>query len=309
MTIGQPLPRPDGPRQGDRARAAMRPTTARPVCSTPCWSPRPSQRDGSRQIDVDRRAGRARRGARPHARGHAGLRRWTAPPPAQSFMPMQGDEIRHEGQPVAIVLGETLEAAEAGARRVEVRYERREAGCRWRPMAALDEVAVAPRASDSSSSSPSSAKADADAGARRAEQHRGGRLPAALTPSQCHGAVGDPCRMGRRFADGARCHPARLWRPAGPRRAPSSFPPRMSASSRSTPAAASAARATPGRMRCWPPPPRGSVGRPVKLVLSRANLYSVPRLPAAHGAEGCAGRRRCGRLAGGARTMSSTSPP
>ena len=46
------------------------------------------------------------------------------PPTAQSFMPMQGDEIRHEGQPVAIVLGETLEAAGAGTRRVEVGYAR-----------------------------------------------------------------------------------------------------------------------------------------------------------------------------------------
>ena len=31
---------------------------------------------------------------------------------------MQGDEVRHEGQPVAIVLAETLEAAEGAARLV-----------------------------------------------------------------------------------------------------------------------------------------------------------------------------------------------
>ena len=44
------------------------------------------------------------------------------PPFAHSFLPLQVDEIRHEGQPIALVLGETLEAAEAGARRVHVRY-------------------------------------------------------------------------------------------------------------------------------------------------------------------------------------------
>lgn len=44
-----------------------------------------------------------------------------APLMAQSHIPMQNEEIRYEGQPIAIVLGETLEAAEAGRRRVVVR--------------------------------------------------------------------------------------------------------------------------------------------------------------------------------------------
>ena len=44
------------------------------------------------------------------------------PPFSNSYLPMQDNEIRHEGQPVALVLGETLEAAEAGARKVRVRY-------------------------------------------------------------------------------------------------------------------------------------------------------------------------------------------
>jgi len=47
-----------------------------------------------------------------------------SPPRASRFWPMQGDEVRHEGQPVAIVLAETLEAAEGAARLVDVRYER-----------------------------------------------------------------------------------------------------------------------------------------------------------------------------------------
>ena len=42
------------------------------------------------------------------------------PPAAQSFMPMTDDTIRYEGQPLAIVLAETLEQAEAGAALVKL---------------------------------------------------------------------------------------------------------------------------------------------------------------------------------------------
>jgi xanthine dehydrogenase YagR molybdenum-binding subunit len=55
---------------------------------------------------------------------HADLDKITVPPLATRFMPMQTDEIVHEGQPVAMVLAETLEAAEAGAAAVKVAYER-----------------------------------------------------------------------------------------------------------------------------------------------------------------------------------------
>jgi xanthine dehydrogenase YagR molybdenum-binding subunit len=43
-----------------------------------------------------------------------------APPAAVLNLPLQTDEIRHEGEPVAIVLGETIEAAEQGAALVRV---------------------------------------------------------------------------------------------------------------------------------------------------------------------------------------------
>jgi xanthine dehydrogenase YagR molybdenum-binding subunit len=46
------------------------------------------------------------------------------PPVAQTFMPMQGTEIHYEGQPVALVLAETLEAAEEGAALVKTTYSR-----------------------------------------------------------------------------------------------------------------------------------------------------------------------------------------
>ena len=46
------------------------------------------------------------------------------PPVAQSMTPMQGTEIHYEGQPVALVLAETLETAEEGTGLVEVTYSR-----------------------------------------------------------------------------------------------------------------------------------------------------------------------------------------
>ena len=57
-------------------------------------------------------------------RVHADLDKVTVPPLATRFVPMQTDVIVHEGQPIAIVLAESLEAAEAAARRVAVTYAR-----------------------------------------------------------------------------------------------------------------------------------------------------------------------------------------
>jgi xanthine dehydrogenase YagR molybdenum-binding subunit len=68
------------------------------------------------------------------------------PPFAHSFLPLQDNEVRHQGQPVALVLAETLEAAESSARKVNVRYAVTTAKT---PVAAvwseLDRVALAPK--------------------------------------------------------------------------------------------------------------------------------------------------------------------
>ncbi|WP_211707232.1 hypothetical protein [Paraburkholderia aspalathi] len=58
-------------------------------------------------------------------RVHRKLDEISVPPLATRFMPMQSDDIVYEGQPVAMVLAESLQAAEAGAAVVRVRYERR----------------------------------------------------------------------------------------------------------------------------------------------------------------------------------------
>jgi xanthine dehydrogenase YagR molybdenum-binding subunit len=57
-------------------------------------------------------------------RVHPALQQVSVPPLASRFVPMQENEIMHEGQPVAIVLAETLEAAEEAAKLVQVRYSR-----------------------------------------------------------------------------------------------------------------------------------------------------------------------------------------
>ncbi|MEO1086461.1 MAG: molybdopterin cofactor-binding domain-containing protein, partial [Acidobacteriota bacterium] len=45
------------------------------------------------------------------------------PPVAQTFVPLTDDTVRYEGQPVALVVAERLEAAERGAELVTVRYD------------------------------------------------------------------------------------------------------------------------------------------------------------------------------------------
>ncbi|MFJ2272376.1 xanthine dehydrogenase family protein molybdopterin-binding subunit [Streptomyces sp. NPDC087849] len=47
-----------------------------------------------------------------------------SPPLATRFLPMQGDVVNYWGQPVAMVLAESLEAAEGAVMRVRVSYER-----------------------------------------------------------------------------------------------------------------------------------------------------------------------------------------
>ena len=119
--IGQPLPRPEGPAKvtgrtrytADQAHAGM-------LHAVLVGATIPA----GRVVSID---------AQPALRAAGVVRVLTAadlpamgkapvPPLAVSAMPMQGDEIRHEGQPIAIVLAETLEAAEHGAALVHAAY-------------------------------------------------------------------------------------------------------------------------------------------------------------------------------------------
>jgi xanthine dehydrogenase YagR molybdenum-binding subunit len=85
------------------------------------------------------------------------------PPFAHSFLPLQDDEIRHEGQPIAMVLAETLEAAEAGARKVNVRCAPTTAKTPVAPQwSELERVARAPKNSGYFFVEPEFAKGNAD---------------------------------------------------------------------------------------------------------------------------------------------------
>jgi xanthine dehydrogenase YagR molybdenum-binding subunit len=81
-------------------------------------------------IDIDTRSALAMQGvirvltASDMPRVHSDLDKITVPPLATRFIPMQSNEIVHEGQPVAIVLAENLEAAEAAAAATHVIYKR-----------------------------------------------------------------------------------------------------------------------------------------------------------------------------------------
>ena len=102
---------------------------------------------------------------------------------AQSFVPMQGVEVRFEGQPVAIVLGEPLEAAEKGARRVEVAIRgagRTSVQLDWAP---IDAVAVTHARAASAGASHELAKGDVGRASAGAAPARGRPI---LQPSRHH---------------------------------------------------------------------------------------------------------------------------
>jgi xanthine dehydrogenase YagR molybdenum-binding subunit len=89
--------------------------------------------------------------------------RVAGPPFAHSFLPLHGDQIRHEGQPIALALAETLEAAEAGARRVRVRYAPTTAQTPAVPIwSELERAAVAPKNTGYFFFEPEFAKGNAD---------------------------------------------------------------------------------------------------------------------------------------------------
>ena len=138
------------------------------------------------------------------------------PPFAHSFLPLQGDEIRHEGQPIAMVLGETLEAAEAGARKVDVRYAPTTAKTPVAPLwSELDRAARGSKNTGYFFFEPEFSKGNADQNLALAKEAGRGRLFAAVAPSQSDGALRGPCVVGGRCAHALCFHAACLWRADG----------------------------------------------------------------------------------------------
>jgi xanthine dehydrogenase YagR molybdenum-binding subunit len=123
MSIGDPVPRPDGPAKvTGGAKYAADQSVPGILHAVYVGAPIPAGRVAS----IDIASALAAPGV-VRVLTHRDLPRLASAPVlplASSFMPMQGNEIRHEGQPVAIVLGETLEAAQHGARLLGITYER-----------------------------------------------------------------------------------------------------------------------------------------------------------------------------------------
>jgi xanthine dehydrogenase YagR molybdenum-binding subunit len=289
MTIGQPLPRPDGPAKvTGRARYAADHGAQGLLHAVLVTATIPA----GRVAEIEAGEALAERGV-VRVLTHQDMPRFgkvrqgpgmgdtemeegkpDGPPAAQSFMPMQGDEIRHEGQPLAIVLGETLEAAEAGARRVAVRYQRADARMPvvsdW---TALDEVAVEPRKSDFLFFGPGFAKADAGAALAGAES---GIEAVYLQPSRHHNAMEPSAILAEWSGDALTVHDA-TQHVYGVRQ--------VLAARFRVPVdqirviAQHTGGGFGGKGWVWPHEVLAAaaariVGRPVKLVLSRANLYS-----------------------------------
>ena len=210
---------------------------------------------------------------------------WARPPPA----PLQDDRILHYGQYVAVVVAETPQEAAAAARLVEVdlRAGRRRARHRRRRAAQLQ---TNPWGIDMR-------RGDVDAGARLRRGHATRRPtrprrtpttrsacsppspPGTATPSRCTTPPSGPPTSGRRW----------------PRRSGSPRP--RSGFTRPTSAAASG----PG-LRVWPHViltvlAARTVGRPVKLVLTRPADVHRHRPPPQHGTD-AQDRRHARRRAG-----------
>ncbi len=271
--IGQPLPRPDGPvKVTGRARYTADHTPPDVLHAVLVTATIPAGRvteidatDALREHDVVR------------VLTHAHMPRFApleGPPSAQSFMPMQGDDVRHDGQPVAMVLAETLEAAEAGARRVRVRYERAEPRVPVSPdWAALDQAAVRPRKSGFLYFESSFAKGDTDA-ALAGSAHRVDEVY--LQPSRHHNAMEPSAVLASWDGGSLTIHDAsqHVYGVQGIVAARLALPAEQ---------VRVIAQHTGGgfglKGYIWPHEVLAAaaariVGRPVKLVLSRANLYS-----------------------------------
>lgn len=123
------------------------------------------------------------------------LPRATIPPFGQAVLPLQGTEILYEGQPLALVLAETLEAAEEAATLVDVRYVTET------PRAFNSANAVLPR-----SGADGNDHAFVDLDIRKDEQ-RGSAKPAAIidqvyvTPSRHHNMM-EPSATLAEWRDG-----------------------------------------------------------------------------------------------------------
>jgi xanthine dehydrogenase YagR molybdenum-binding subunit len=169
MTIGESLPRLDGPiKVTGKARYTADRRAENMLYGVLVTATIPS----GKVSDVEAAPALAERGVvrvLTHKEMPRARCKIAGPPWGHSFLPLQDDDIHHEGQAVALVLAETLEAAEAGARKVIVHYDpttpRVPVAPKW---AELERVAVAPKNSGYFFHEMEFSKGDADRNLSRA---------------------------------------------------------------------------------------------------------------------------------------------
>ncbi len=117
--IGQALRRPDGPA---KVSGGALYTADTPVAGATFAALVGSTSPSGRIVGIEDEAARRAPGVLAVVT-HENAPRLAEPAgAAQSWLPLQDDRIRHEGQPVALVVAETLEQAQHAARLVQVRY-------------------------------------------------------------------------------------------------------------------------------------------------------------------------------------------
>jgi xanthine dehydrogenase YagR molybdenum-binding subunit len=201
--IGAPLPRPDGPAKvTGAARYAgeeLPPGTLHAVLV-------PASIAHGRVLAIRRERALAEAGVLA-VLTHEDVPRLPAPPVppvGQSLVPLQGAEVRYEGQPVAVVLAETLEAAEEGAARVEIEYERE------RPLVFAGGAEQMPRTEGNGFAFQplDTAKGDAEAALARAAA----RVDASYeTPLRHHNAMEPSATLAEWRGDELYVHDATQW--------------------------------------------------------------------------------------------------
>jgi len=196
------------------------------------------------------------------------------PPFAHSFLPLQDDEVRHEGQPVALVLAETLEAAEAGAKKVSIRYEARTPKTPVAPLwPELDRIALTPKNTGYFFLEPEFAKGDANEELRLAKTRVEGVYS---QPSRHHNPMEPSAVLAQWEGDALTVYASTQHVYAVQRGLAALFgisSDRVRVISKHT----GGAFGVKGLI--WPQEALAAlaaktVGRPVRVVLSRANMYS-----------------------------------
>ena len=209
---GQPLTRLDGPlKVTGRAHLRRRPPARGPAARR-AWRRRPIAR--GRVVALDVAAAKAHPGVVDGDDAARTARRIFVDPDLHdqpfnfSFEALQNDRVRYAGQPIAVVIAETLEAATEGAALLAPRYESRAAAHRISTPARATR-----RRSSASAIPPAPSKGDVEAGLAAAALTLDATYETPAQYPQRDGAARHRRRVRRRQAGHRHADPGARLRP------------------------------------------------------------------------------------------------